>query len=66
MSEAAIRTCKELWSCETFGDFGEGDRLQCQSCDKTAQQIPLHIDHRTNGLSNLRFAKAVTWVKAIA
>jgi hypothetical protein len=26
MAEAAIRTCKELWSCETFEDLGGGDR----------------------------------------
>jgi hypothetical protein len=26
MAEAAIRKCKELWSCETFGDLGGGDR----------------------------------------
>jgi hypothetical protein len=26
MAEAAIRKCKKLWSCETFGDLGWGDR----------------------------------------
>jgi hypothetical protein len=26
MAEAAIRQWKESWSCETFGDFGGGDR----------------------------------------
>jgi hypothetical protein len=26
MAEAAIRECKELWSYETFGDLGGGDR----------------------------------------
>jgi hypothetical protein len=26
MAEAAIRKCKELWSCETLGDFVGGDR----------------------------------------
>jgi hypothetical protein len=26
MAEAAIRKCKEPWSCETFGDLGGGDR----------------------------------------
>jgi 5-methylcytosine-specific restriction enzyme A len=39
----------------------ERDRLQCQSCGKTAQQSILHIDHivplakgGTNDLSNLQ------------
>jgi hypothetical protein len=27
MAEAAIRECKELWSCGTLGDLGGGDRL---------------------------------------
>jgi hypothetical protein len=26
MAEAAIKMCKELWSCETLGDLGGGDR----------------------------------------
>jgi hypothetical protein len=26
MAEAAIRKCKELWSYETLGDLGGGDR----------------------------------------
>jgi hypothetical protein len=27
MAEAAIRKCKELWSCETLVDLDGGDRL---------------------------------------
>jgi hypothetical protein len=27
MAEAAIRKCKESWSCETLGGFGGGDLL---------------------------------------
>jgi hypothetical protein len=52
MAEAAIRKCKESWSCETLCDFGGGDRryiLQgavggwnTKKCDRFLMQVALY------------------------